>query len=80
MTLTMTNVPTAAEHGRGPDRDELDADLADVALDGARHAADGGHRQARPSPTAPNMPPTPWTAKTSSASSMRRRSRSSVAL
>src|SRR6187455_769124 len=33
------------ESGHRCDGHQLNPDLADIALDGARHAADGGHRQ-----------------------------------
>ena len=56
-------------------------DLLRVAVDRGRSRPPGRRRTAKtPVAMAPNMPPTPWTAKTSSASSTRDRSRRSVAL
>ena len=66
---------------RRGDGDELGDDLLGVAVDQARSTPSGSRVVAKtPVAMAPNTPPTPWTAKTSSASSTLRRARRSVAL
>ena len=70
----------AGEGDGRADGDELDADLARGCPRSAPGAPPIAATAKTPVATAPNMPPTPWTANTSSASSMRSRSRRSVAL
>ena len=65
---------------RRADRDELVDELLRVALEQARVGGLDRGEAKMPVATAPNMPPTPWTAKTSSASSTLERARRSVAL
>ena len=80
MTLAMTNVSDAGEDDRECDRHELDPDLLGLAVDGALAGGLMARVANTPVARAPKMPPTPWTANTSSASSTLRRALSSVAL
>ena len=69
-TLTMTNVADDRVAAVAPTATELDAELAgDCRRSGRRPRLDRGGREDAGRDGAPKMPPTPWTAKTSSASS-----------